>query len=320
MKGRRRPVEARDVHQRAQARLLAVLQRDQALLHEGAVQPGERHHVGDGAERDEIEQLQEIGLGQRAAPEAAAAQLAIEGGGGHEGEPRGAKLVEPGKVVGALRIDDGIGKRQIAGYLMMVDDDDVEVELRRFRQRLEARRAAIDGDQEPRAALGDLAHGVDIGPVALEQPIGDVEERIEPGGAQHAHEERGRGGAVDVVIAEDRDPLLALDGVGEARGGAVHVGERRGIGHQAADARIEKILDRVERNAAAGDDARENLRQAVALADGERRLALARPAAVAPDAPGHRARDAQKGALGRIGCGQCTHGGFGQLKRLCDTE
>ena len=189
-----------------------------------------------------------------------------------------------------------------------------------FRQRLEAGRAAIDGDEELRAALGDLAYGIDIGSIALEQPVGDVEERIEPGRAQRAHEKRGRGRAVDVVIAEDRDLLLALDSIGEPHGGAVHVGQRRRIGHQAADARIEKILNPIQRDAAASDDAGKNFRQAVALADGERRLVLAQSAAIAPDAPGHRARDAEKCALGRVGCGQCTHRWVGRLKRLCDTE
>ena len=88
-------------------------------------------------------------------------------------------------------------------------------------------------------ARGEHAHGLDVRPVAFEEPVGNVEDRVEPAGAQHAHQERRRGGAVDVVIAEDRDVLLALDGVGEARGRRRHVGERVGVRHQAFHGRIE---------------------------------------------------------------------------------
>ena len=58
-------------------------------------------------------------------------------------------------------------------------------------------------------------------------------DRIEPAVAQEAREHRRRGRAVDVVVAEDRDRLAALDGVGEARRRRRHAGERVGIGHQA---------------------------------------------------------------------------------------
>ena len=36
--------------------------RDQALGDEGAIEPIERHHVGDGAERDEVEEVEQIRL------------------------------------------------------------------------------------------------------------------------------------------------------------------------------------------------------------------------------------------------------------------
>ena len=62
MPGLRRAGQPRDVHQRGQAEMLAPPQRDQALGDEGAVEALERHHVGDRAERDQIEHRQQIGL------------------------------------------------------------------------------------------------------------------------------------------------------------------------------------------------------------------------------------------------------------------
>ena len=42
---------------------LAPAQRDQAFGDEGAIEPDQRHHVGDGAERDIVEEREQIGLG-----------------------------------------------------------------------------------------------------------------------------------------------------------------------------------------------------------------------------------------------------------------
>ena len=137
MPGLRRAGEPRRIHQRGQPDLLAPAQRDQALGDEGAVEAVERHHVGDGAERDQIEQRQQIGLGPRRGPEAALAQLAVDRDQREEHEPDGGEMAEPGEIVGAVRIDDRHRRRQFLVGLMMVDDDDVEAELLRLGERLD---------------------------------------------------------------------------------------------------------------------------------------------------------------------------------------
>ena len=77
------------------------------------------------------------------------------------------------------------------------------------RERVQAGGAAIDGDQQLDAALGKGADRVDVRPVAFENPVGNMHDRIEPAVAQIAREQRRGGGAVDVVIAENRDALAA---------------------------------------------------------------------------------------------------------------
>ena len=57
-------VHARDLHQRPQAGLARGGQRAQALAHEAAVLALQRHDVGDGGQRDEVQVL----VGQRAGP------------------------------------------------------------------------------------------------------------------------------------------------------------------------------------------------------------------------------------------------------------
>ena len=59
------------------------------------------------------------------------------------------------------------------------------------------------------------------------------------------------------------------------------------IGHQPLDGRIKKGFDAVELDIAAGEDAREQFRQPVALRDGERARMPAVVEPVAPGAPGH---------------------------------
>ena len=65
--------ERRDVGERGESGPLPAAHDLQALAHEGAVQPDQRHDVGDGRERDEIEPGEKVGRRPRV-PEAALAQ------------------------------------------------------------------------------------------------------------------------------------------------------------------------------------------------------------------------------------------------------
>ncbi len=58
----RRAVEPRRIHQRGEAGILPPAHRDQTLRDEGAVESLQRHDIRDGAERDQIERRQQIGL------------------------------------------------------------------------------------------------------------------------------------------------------------------------------------------------------------------------------------------------------------------
>ena len=181
---------------------------------------------------------------------------------------------------------------------MMIDDDDVEAEPLRFRQRLDAGGAAIDGDQQRRAALGERADRLDIRAVAFEHAVGNVDDRLDaargagsapaaPPRSRHRHRSRRRSRCVSPRV----------DGVGDARRRRLHVGEHVGIGHQPLDGRIEKGLDLIDLDTAAGEDARQQLRQLMALRDRQRarRAALVEP--VAPGAAGRRVLDAEEEAI-----------------------
>jgi hypothetical protein len=77
----------------------------------------------------------------------------------HENEPDRGKMTEPGKIVAPVRIDDCRRRRQRLIGLVVIDHDDIDAEPARFRQRLDAGRAAVDRHQSvaPRAASARTA-------------------------------------------------------------------------------------------------------------------------------------------------------------------
>jgi len=143
---------------------------------------------------------------------------------------------------------------------MVVQHDDVEAEVAGDGEGLVADGPAIHGDQQRGALAGEHADGVGVGAVALEDAVGDVQQRFgRPGGAPIVDQQRRRAGAVDVIIPEDRDLLASLDGVRHAGERLVHGGQRRGVGHQLADRRIEVTRRLGHAHAAPGENAGEQI-------------------------------------------------------------
>jgi len=311
MIGRQRRIDPREAPERGDAAIGAAPERDQALDDEGAVEADERHDIADRAERHEIEPLQEIRLFPLAGIPAAPAQFAIDRDDREEGDPDGGEIAEAGEVVLAVGVDDGDGRRQLGAHLVMVEHHRGMAERGSDAERLDARRAAIDGDDQRGALVHQRADGVGIGTVALEDAVGDIDARRQPLGGQEAGEQgRGRG-AVDIVIAEDRDLLAALDRIGDARRGGVHVGERRRVRHQPAEARLEELRRCIDTDAARRENAGEQFRQLMPLHHGGSGEAGGGIEPVVPAAAGHRPVDAEEAApSGRT---EFRHQGIDQL-------
>ncbi len=104
--------------------------------------------------------------------------------------------------------------------------------------------------------------------------------------AQVPGQQRGGRGAVDVVVAEDRDFLVAHGSIRDAPGRDFHLGNRIGIRHQFADGWIEKILDRLEFDIATGQHSRQHLRQLISLRDRQRAGGAAGIEPIAPQLSG----------------------------------
>ncbi len=192
-----------------------------------------------------------------------------------ERDARRRQMTLPGDVVLAVRIDDGMHGGELLVGLVMVDDEHVGAEILRPLKRLEARRAAIDGDDETRAFPHEKLDRRRVGPIALRNAIGNVDAVGRVVVSEEAREQCRGARAVDVIVAEDGNRFPLFDCIREAPDELVHIGEARRIGHQRFQCRIEKHGNVVLGNAARGQHAPQEFGQPMCLADGERELCLA---------------------------------------------
>jgi hypothetical protein len=169
---------------------------------------------------------------------------------------------------------------------MVVDDDGVEAEPLRLRERLHAGGAAVHRHQQLRAPRGERLDRIDVRTVTFEDAVRYVDQRLDAGHAQEAGQQRRRRCAVDVVVAEDRDQLATHDGVGETARRRFHVDDDIRVRHQPLDGGIEIGIDVVDIDIASSEDAGEQVGHAVPLRDGERPRIAAVVEPVAPHPPG----------------------------------
>jgi hypothetical protein len=168
---------------------------------------------------------------------AAPPQRAQQGGAEQEGDPDRGEMAVARRFrpfVEAVGIDDRqrLGKR--ARAFVVIDDDHLQPGGAGGGERLERLGAAIDRHHQLRTALRDPHQRLARGTIALHQPIGNVDAGPQSERAQQPHQQRRRGGAVHVIIAEDGHRLAPRHRVGQPFGGGVHVAEAGRVGHEAA--------------------------------------------------------------------------------------
>ena len=183
---------------------------------------------------------------------------------------------------------------------MVIDNHHVDAARTGKRQRLVARGAAIDGNDEARALIDQERHGLGVGAIAFTEAVGNIDADVVSEGAEKALHERRGDGAVDVIVAEHGHGLAGDDGFGEACGRLVHVAQRGRVGHECLEARVEGLGGGLGRHTAGGEDAAEHLRQIVLLGDGGGEVGAPGREALIPGEPARRALDTKE---------WCTHGG-----------
>ena len=289
--GPRRLLDAGDVAQRGEAGVAAARQHPQALADEGAVEAGERRHVANAAERHQVEEAEQVGFAA-GGEEPARAQDPVDRDDEEEGDPDGGQRPLPARVVGAVGVHQRVaGGRPFAGGVV-IDDNDLQPFGGRGGERFGSGGAAIDGHDEPRALAREAPQRRQVRPVAFAPAVGNVDADAPAHRLDIKTQQRRGGRAVHVVVAEDADGLAGLQRVGEARCGAVHVGDRGRIGERVAQGGVQPVRRAVQGDPAAGEDAAEDLRNVEPLREGESEAVAV--AARLPTPVGLRTRDSEK--------------------------
>ena len=197
-------VDAGALHERAKSGLRRARERAQPGDGERPVLVDERDDVGDRRERDEVEMpLGNVGLDA----EQGLAELVDDAG--------PAELRE--RIVRRTGRDDRAVGQRLAGPVM-VGDDDVEPAFSGLGDLVDGRDPAVDGEDEPATLVGEPGKRVAADAVALVEAAREVPGDVGAELAQEKNGERGRGDAVDVVVAVDADPAsLARSRLGSVR-------------------------------------------------------------------------------------------------------
>ena len=274
-------VDPGGAHERLEAGPLRPCERAEAGCDERSVLVQERDDVGDRGEGDEVEvALRDLGVDA----EERLAELVDDAG--------AAQLRE--RIVGGPRRDDRAIRERLAGPVV-VGDDHLEAARRCFGDLGRGGDAAVDGEHEAAALVGEPRERLGAHAVAFVEPAREVPVDVGAELAQEQDGERGGGDAVDVVVAVDADPPAVGDGGADPLTRERHVAEQ----------------ERVVRRLLAGEEQARPLGVVVAAADehGGRQLAdpeLAHELRLGPvrtgiDRPGavaHRAATLRAGADG----------------------
>ncbi|MNE79828.1 hypothetical protein D3C80_1763490 [compost metagenome] len=92
--------------------------------------------------------------------------------------------------------------------------------------------AAINRHDQGRAIGGKLLHRRRVRPITLENTIWNIDFRRQPEMCEKPIHQRGRRGAINVIIAEDRHLLAGLDGADQPFGSLFAICQHMRVGHQ----------------------------------------------------------------------------------------
>ena len=194
----------------------------QTLLDQNAVIGIERHHIGDGAKGDQIEQLSEVGLAAMTLKPATPTQFSAGGDEQVEHDPNPGQVLAGEGTAWLIGVDQSGGLRQLGARQVMVGNQHRQAELAGALKPSVAGDAIVDGDDQIWPTFGgdiddDGAEAVALGKAAWHK-------KIERTGAERAQAEYGHRGAsrtIGIVIADDEQLALGLDVIGEQGGSGI---------------------------------------------------------------------------------------------------
>ena len=223
---------------------------DKPLTDQRPVHAGQRHHIGDGRERDQVQPFHKVRLVMAFA--------------GRAELPDRAGFVQP------VRIYDRNGIRQFWFRHVMVHDHHVESGRRRVSQRPERGGAAIDRDNQRHAFVFQLQQGGRVRTVALGDAVWHINGNFPPDRGEKPGQQGAGTGSVHVVICENTDLLAGIYGRDDAFHRPVHAEQVRRVRQQVPQLRVEKRLRPRHVHAARREDTPQGIGQVELLRDCQR--------------------------------------------------
>ena len=221
----------------------AARQLAQAEVDQHTIRPGERHHVGDGAERDQIELLAQVRLRSRGTEPALLAQPLPQREQEVKRDADRRKLAPGERAARLVRIQNRDRARQVLRGRVVIDHDHVEPEPRRRVDFSDRGHTAVGADHQPRAARRQFFQRLDVEAVPFDEPLWHVEVDAAAEPPQDRNEQRRAGHAVDVVVPVNTDLFTRGQGPLQPRDGGLDALEPEWI-RQLIEPRLEKPLRR----------------------------------------------------------------------------
>jgi hypothetical protein len=213
---RRAGLDLRSLAQRGDPRSPAGLAREEpeAKPHQRAVVAIERGHVGHGAQGHKIQEGPHIQLAPEARP---------HGGDQREHQTHARQALVREAALGSMGVQKGQRGQRRLGHEVVVDDDHVEARVLGPLNALVIRRAHVARDEQRRPG-GERAIEAGVREaVAAHESIREERTRHRAKALEGIGQEGRGGGAIDVVVTEDRHGLTDPAGPCQAIGGHLSV-------------------------------------------------------------------------------------------------
>ena len=221
-----------------------------AVFHEDAVFAEQRHDVGHGAERDEVQHLLHVG---RVAALVVGAAVDHERMGElerHADARQMQQVVQPDRV--ELRIDGGERFGQFVRGLVVVRDDDVDAEFAGLLHGLRAVDAAVDRDEYAAFPAGhrlqSLQQGIGREPVSVVEPMRQKRCDQAPVAFEDPRQQRRGRDSVRIVVPVDEDAFTIPDRLPKPLDGNFYAGKSERI-TQIREGRVQIAAQRLRSNA-----------------------------------------------------------------------
>ena len=182
----------------------------QTLRHKSAVESHQFDDITHRAERNNIEQCQQIRLRPARIIKSRITQHAIGGNHKQIGHANGGEISVVTRFIEAVWIHHRHSRRKRGFRRMVIENDNVRASILGCFHRFMRRCTTINADDELDTFIRQLAHGSDVGTIAFAETIRHIKADFHTKRTTETNKKRRRGCAINIIIAIDSDFFATL--------------------------------------------------------------------------------------------------------------